>query len=133
MCRRLIGEHNDVAVGKATGGHAPVVPEKTQEGVGLVISAHHEQELPGMVQNRVGQGHPPMVFVHAGDSYPGVGALEDRIGRYQRCCVAVGAKPEVDQVEHRWRSAERFEGACVTLRRRGYRVAKRTTANLPVF
>ena len=83
----------------ATGGDAGVAGEELGERRLLVCSSDQPQDLAGPGERRVGEGHTYPSLVRLSEGYQSVLDVEDGVAGYQGGGMAVGAEPQVDQVE----------------------------------
>ncbi len=72
----------------------------------FVGAGDHPQDVSRTIDDRIRQRHPAPALIRARYGNVCIGHVEHRIAGHQRRGVAIGAEPEVHQVEHRRRAAQ---------------------------
>src|SRR6187200_2340732 len=75
----LIGDHNHVRVVDSARGDRLVASEQLPQRLDLVGAGDEPEDLAGFGEGRVGEGHPGMALVVAGDGDAAVAYLEDGV------------------------------------------------------
>ncbi len=85
---------------------------------GFFEAGHQPKQAPGTVENWVGQGHSPAPLVRRGHRNVRARDFEDGVAGHERSGMAIGAKTEVNEVEH-WRRPSHARQATHILSGRG--------------
>src|SRR5580658_2503593 len=97
--RRTVGHHQGGGGLDAARRDRRIAGQEPGQWLLLVVTGDQPEDLPGPRQRRVGQRHPHPPLVRLGEGDQAIGDPQDRIVRYQRGGVPVGAETQVDKIE----------------------------------
>src|SRR5215203_6999695 len=91
-CSRLVGDDDHVLVADAACRDRLVACQELLEGIDLVGAGDEPDDAAGFAEGRIGEGHPGVALVIAGEGDAAIADFEDRGAGDEGGGVAVGAE-----------------------------------------